>query len=274
MTHHKHSFVKYHRNRICMSWIIIFLLVISCADEKSDTLQTVPDPAHNSQLSLDWWGVYTGVLPCADCEGIDTKLILFDDGTYQKNSRYLGKEDELLIQNEGSFKWTEDGSTIKLDIENVPVSYQVGEIRLTRLDENGEVITGEIASRYMLYKQYPDDSIENIKWKPIEFLGKIVSEDYQYKTPPWVTFSFQNQRVHGNSGCNTFFSNYTRDNHELQTGNIASTMMACTPEIMELEQLFHGVLNKTTSWESSEDYLFLKNRENDIIARFIKSDIE
>ena len=30
------------------------------------------DSAHNAQNSLDWAGDYQGILPCADCEGINT----------------------------------------------------------------------------------------------------------------------------------------------------------------------------------------------------------
>ena len=41
--------------------------------------RAVPDPAHNSRNSLDWAGIYEGVLPCADCPGIQTRLTLSRD---------------------------------------------------------------------------------------------------------------------------------------------------------------------------------------------------
>ena len=34
------------------------------------------DAAHNSRNALDWAGTYEGVLPCADCPGIQTRLSL------------------------------------------------------------------------------------------------------------------------------------------------------------------------------------------------------
>ena len=39
---------------------------------------TMPD---SSATSLDWEGVYRGVVPCADCEGIVTTITLRRDGT-------------------------------------------------------------------------------------------------------------------------------------------------------------------------------------------------
>jgi heat shock protein HslJ len=246
---------------------LVALILTSCAQEPRETIQIVPDPAHNSRLSLDWWGVYTGVLPCADCEGIDTRLIIFEDGTYRKSSRYLGKQDELTTLDEGSFEWTEDGSTIELEIEDEPSSYRVGENKLTRLDANGQIITGELASFYVFQKQFPDGRIEGVQWSPVELMGNNITENVVFNTPPRITLNFIEQRINGNGGCNTFFSSYHRDGYELKFGNIASTMMACTPELMDIEQQFFEVLNSTTSWESRDNNLYLKNAENVIISR-------
>jgi copper homeostasis protein (lipoprotein) len=57
---------------------------------------------HSSQIALDWNGVYTGTLPCADCEGIKTRIVLKKDGTFERNMTYLGKEDNSFSE-EGSF---------------------------------------------------------------------------------------------------------------------------------------------------------------------------
>ena len=37
---------------------------------------------HNAETSLDYRGTYRGVLPAADCPGIETTLTLKPDGTY------------------------------------------------------------------------------------------------------------------------------------------------------------------------------------------------
>ena len=47
---------------------------------------------HNSRNSLDWVGIYEGVLPCADCPGIKTRLTLNYDGSYRLVTRAQGSQ--------------------------------------------------------------------------------------------------------------------------------------------------------------------------------------
>ncbi len=51
--------------------------------EASDPTMAKQADMHTSQNSLDWAGVYEGVLPCADCPGIQTRLTLSRDETYE-----------------------------------------------------------------------------------------------------------------------------------------------------------------------------------------------
>ena len=131
------------------------LLVFVCAacNKHDDAGQRNRDVAtlHNSQNSLDWWGVYRGVLPCADCDGIEIAITLNRDGTFKLEYSYLGKAG-MAFAKEGSFKWSEDGRNITLDIQNFPPYFQVGEGRLWQLDMQGRKIAGKFADRYMLEK--------------------------------------------------------------------------------------------------------------------------
>src|SRR5690606_19199026 len=52
---------------------------------------------HNAQNSLDWMGTYEGILPCADCEGIKTTIILKEDGTYSSKETYLNRPVDPLL---------------------------------------------------------------------------------------------------------------------------------------------------------------------------------
>ena len=64
------------------------LAMVSCggnAQQKAATAGTQQTTAaapdmHNAETSLDYTGTYTGVLPAADCPGIEVRLILGDDG--------------------------------------------------------------------------------------------------------------------------------------------------------------------------------------------------
>lgn len=114
---------------------------------------TMADSEHNARSSLDWAGTYEGMLPCADCEGISTTVVLSADGSYQLNQVYIGKSAQEF-NSSGKFNWNEAGNTVLLEAEQ-PVQFFVGENQLSMLDQQGKRIEGELAARYSLKKQ-PD----------------------------------------------------------------------------------------------------------------------
>jgi copper homeostasis protein (lipoprotein) len=129
---------------------ILVLSTQSCAP-KVNTPESL-SKGDNSMVSLDWTGTYTGILPCADCQGIETWITLNKDNTYLIKSKYIGKGDDF-IENRGIFLWKNNGSNISLDgIVNAPNMYQVGENKLIQLDLTGQKITGNLAEKYQLKK--------------------------------------------------------------------------------------------------------------------------
>ena len=60
---------------------------------------TVADTAHTAENSLDWNGTYKGVLPCADCEGLETTVVVNENNTYCVKTKYLGKGDKVFEKN-------------------------------------------------------------------------------------------------------------------------------------------------------------------------------
>lgn len=115
-----------------------------------DTLNVETD-MHNAQNALDWSGIYMGLLPCADCEGIETTIILNNDLTYLKTENYLGEEG--TFEEEGTFIWMNDGLRIALKHQNTSYYYKVQENSLLALDIDGNEISGEMALMYLLKKQ-------------------------------------------------------------------------------------------------------------------------
>ncbi|BCA78544.1 copper resistance protein NlpE [Desulfuromonas sp. AOP6] len=105
---------------------------------------------HNSRNSLDWPGTYAGVLPCADCAGLETTLTIRSDSSYHLETRPLGKSDRLF-EEQGTFTWLEGGSIIQLN--DGATRYLVGENRLFLLDRRGRRITGDLAAHYILHKE-------------------------------------------------------------------------------------------------------------------------
>ena len=152
--------------------ILGFVLALSAcnhADEKTVTAETdsvagiklatdsnmisaAIDSTHSAQYSLDWKGVYKGILPCADCKGIETEIVLYADQTYRLTRKYLGKSTRV-IDSIVPFTWI-NGSTIRLDgVIDGPSTYFVSEGAITQLDMNGKKIKGALAEKYVLKKQ-------------------------------------------------------------------------------------------------------------------------
>ena len=131
-------------------------LVIIVSKEMDGNVTTNPIKAmndgHNAKNSLDWNGEYEGVLPCADCEGIKTTILLKDNGTYTITTKYLGKGEEETV--EGTFEWDAAGTVITLiDGNEEAYKLKVVEGAIQKLDIEGKEITGELAELYFLQKK-------------------------------------------------------------------------------------------------------------------------
>jgi len=151
------------------SWILLFCffaVALACNNntavkkETLDTSKSTVAPADenkiptgdNARTSLDWAGTYKGKLPCADCEGIETELMLHSDNTYMLSTTYLGKKDATGIKSNGKWKWL-DGYNIELEgVKDGPSKYFVTEGRIIQLDKEGKRIEGALADKYVLGK--------------------------------------------------------------------------------------------------------------------------
>lgn len=155
--------------KISFLFVIIVLMAISCKQEppkentnlieiKADSVAGMPiDTNHvgdNSQVSLDWEGVYKGVTPCANCEGIAVELTLGKDNTFVLKTKNMGKGDEKTTIEQGNFSWDKSGSVITLNgLEHKPNQYKVGENHLVQMDMSGNIVEGDLASKYILQKK-------------------------------------------------------------------------------------------------------------------------
>ncbi|MDR2595773.1 MAG: copper resistance protein NlpE [Treponema sp.] len=107
---------------------------------------------HNSRNSLDWEGVYTGTIPSASGSGIDVRLKLNTDQSFELRYEYIGRPDSTFNQT-GSFQWDKNGNIVILKIDDVPPYYKVAENMLIQLDMKGNPISGNMADNYVLKKR-------------------------------------------------------------------------------------------------------------------------
>lgn len=213
---------------------LVVLLAPACAPStKEEPAQAIPT-GDNSRTSLDWAGTYGGLVPCADCVGIDTRLTLASDGRYRLRLRYQGRSDSAFVT-AGEFTWDSAGRSITLGgITDGADRYQVMEGALLQLDRQGDRITGELADRYRLARleqprEGPVAKLVTTRWALVAVRGRSLATRAENARAPYLEFDYMEERVSGTGGCNRLSGAFT-----LSEGNririapqMASTMMAC-----------------------------------------------
>lgn len=146
--------------KIVLSLVLMAAVLVSCNEKKTtDTTEPKenteeipnPDPAHNAQNSLDWFGEYTGTLPCADCEGIEYLVKLTEDNTFEVTTTYQPSGDSFVEK--GNMVWHENGMIIRLSTGNYDQQFKVVENAIIYLDQQGDEIKGDMADLYRLEKK-------------------------------------------------------------------------------------------------------------------------
>lgn len=86
---------------------------------------------------------WRGVLPCADCEGIETSLFLEKDGTWVMNERYLGaREEPSSFASYGTWARTAD-KLVLTDSKGEKSYYRAKGDALEMLDREGNPIESQ-----------------------------------------------------------------------------------------------------------------------------------
>lgn len=226
---------------------------------------------HNSRNSLDWDGIYSGILPCADCIGIKTDIELNRNGTYRLARKYLGQRDTLFTES-GTFQWDEEGSTITLSKDSDSQDqehYKVGENQLINLGSNSRPVQSEPGEMAILWKAGMGPFITNRYWKLVELRGtKISDEDIAAPGPHLILWSGSG-RVSGKAGCNYFTGSYAIDTGGLgiHFSDVATTRMFCPH--MDLEDQLLEMMEVTDNYSLQGDTLSLNKARMAPLAKFV-----
>ena len=102
-------------------------------------------PATQASASLS--GTFAGTLPCADCAGIDSTLVLTADGKYHLTDAYQDKDHSSFVS-EGEYSLESSGNTLHLRPSNKD-EYDgyyavVSPTQLTMLDREGKAIESQL----------------------------------------------------------------------------------------------------------------------------------
>jgi copper homeostasis protein (lipoprotein) len=244
--------------------IFVIVLAVACTRGGDGSAETgrapAADPAHNAANSLDWEGTYNGILPCADCPGIETSLTLNMDGTYHLRTRYQDQENGEFHYR-GAISWNEAGNTIRLEgYADGPGLYFVAENRLFHLDMDGNRITGDLANHYILEKEMPQAArpLRGTRWVLSEIHGQPVVQRGEDERAPWFILGADSDRIHGFGGCNTFNGTYKlEEGDRIGFSQMASTKMACPGLEVDYESMVFEVLEMADNYSLRDDMLLL-----------------
>jgi heat shock protein HslJ len=248
------------KKSIIMSFVIVFILGISaCTPKKTSS----PDKVHigdNSETSVNWSGVYTGITPCADCIGIQTQIVLNSNKTYKIIEEYLGKEN-AVYEHSGAFRWESNGNSIVMDNStDRPNRYLVKDGLLVQTDMNGNEITGQLKDHYVLVKV--DEQLVDKHWSLTELSGKPVKEKKAY-----IKFGKNDNRITGNTGCNDFIGRYRLTNiHRSVVSDLVATQKMCMN--MNIEKRLLDALKSVDSYVIRNDTLILNQTLAGPLAKF------
>lgn len=103
-----------------------------------------------AETAGDWPGTYEGVLPCADCPGIKTTVVLNSNDTFRLTQDYEERDEK--VDDNGRIMWHDGGKVAHLKGTTVDMKYKIEDDALKQLDENEKEITSNLAAHYVLKK--------------------------------------------------------------------------------------------------------------------------
>jgi copper homeostasis protein (lipoprotein) len=255
--------------------LLVLPLVKSCqsgsesaseVSEDADAESALPD-MHTSQISVDWEGIYEGVAPCADCEGIRTRLTLAESRHYILELTYLGKPGQVYVFRD-QFSWNEEGSAIQLAgilSDQAATQYQVGENRLIQLDLQGQRIEGELAEKYALQKLATP--LTGIHWRLTLLDGEPVAWDPDKEIDAHISLIPDVNRILASGGCNLMNGFYELVGPDgLRIEKLASTKRGC--EMLDLESALGQALSHTARYQLEGSNLSLMDERGELRAVF------
>jgi len=160
-------------NKVILLSAFMFLIIIGC----SSAPETIPDTKQTTFLTN---GIWLGMLPCADCEGIDYQLNLKNDFTFKQKSAYKGKSEELFID-EGNWSFVSD-SIISVDGSDDRKLFLVTGKDLILLDQDGNRIESDFEEKYHLHKDpstvSETNEVEEVK--PVIAVQETIEMNWQH----------------------------------------------------------------------------------------------
>ncbi|MDR0291508.1 MAG: copper resistance protein NlpE N-terminal domain-containing protein [Elusimicrobium sp.] len=231
-------------------------------------------PKNAQQMNDEYAGAFSGVLPCADCAGINTELTLNPDNTYQLSETYL-KDVPQTFGSEGKWTPAADFKTFELkNSQNKEKEFYAfsGKNELKKLDINAKPIESDL--NYSLKRKTLDfNAVKGKVWQlaqvqtaagGVTFNAAKLSKEF-FKDI--YTIQFDGGRAWGKASPNRFNAPYSLgagNNMSFQPASATLMFGIREPEGLN-EHGFFQLLSKVYGWDFVKDQLILytKNDNNE-----------
>ena len=208
---------------------------------------------HTSRNALDWTGTYEGLLACADCAGIHTRLTLDRDGRFELMTRQLARGASPAASS-GQFDWETGGNIIVLTSEGEQQRFAVGEGRLLLLDAGqtqpawgrSTAVLAQSNPGWRTTRQNLAEMITDHHWTLVDATDAANQRlEGLFPDPERAfTFSFAESSLHVEGGCNGLRANYRVEaDRMLEVMGGMSTMMACEAPLMEADAALSALVS-------------------------------
>ncbi|MDR0371185.1 MAG: META domain-containing protein [Prevotellaceae bacterium] len=198
-------------------------------------------------------GIYSGILSCADCQGIITSLELRKGNYTLRTKDIRNTNSQEIVEQKGQFTLNGSGNVITLngiDSSEQTVQYAVRDGGLLPLDVSGKPV--RTADNNHLLRKTNSSMLTEKYWRLTELNGKAVGNSMRRE--PHIVLRIADNRITGNSGCNGFSGSYTlnEETKRISFSEMISTRMACmNMEFNEQELL--DVFGITDNYSISAD---------------------
>jgi heat shock protein HslJ/uncharacterized lipoprotein NlpE involved in copper resistance len=231
-----------------------------------------------SESSLKISGPFSGVIPCADCEGIYYVLMLNTDSSYSKEMVYLGK-DVTPFETKGQWSFADTNKINLKDKDRGTEQFQIVKGNLIMLGGSGKRIEGPLADKFILkpgIMKMPDitsaDSSEktsasntiNGSWTLSEINGHQADKKNYMNGLPNIEIHEADNKFSGSTGCNRINGASTINGNGISFTKFITTRMSC-PGTGESE--FLTSLSSIDSYKIDKNKLALLSKGN-IVMQF------
>ncbi|HSH01368.1 MAG TPA: META domain-containing protein [Anaerolineae bacterium] len=154
------------------------------------------------------------------------------------------------------------------------------EATATPESDDGDMVEGETEEDVADEVTPPAESegemvadLDQIRWS---LVYTVVGGDAQVWAPMKsdVHFQIDNGKVSGNAGCNRLNGDMKYDGEMMEFVMLATTRMACEPELMELEMAIVDLLGQTTGYELVDGLLVMHNSDDLPLAAFTAAEVK